>query len=74
VEWLWYGVVVTFLLGSVLYFGLSSRKLQCPDCRTLGLMQWREIPESSPPVFEVVYYCPSCREVLWKHFVSVHSD
>jgi uncharacterized protein with PIN domain len=74
VELLWYGIVVVFILGSVIYCGLSDRTPRCHDCRKLALMQSRQIPESLPPVFEVVYRCPTCREILWKRFVSTISD
>jgi uncharacterized protein with PIN domain len=72
VEWICYGLVVTLMLGPVLYFGLSDRTPQCRDCRQLALRQSRQIPESSPPVFEIVYRCPSCREIVWKRFVSAN--
>jgi hypothetical protein len=74
VEFLLYGMMVTFILGSAIYFGLSDRAPRCRDCRKLALMLSRQIPESSPPVFEIVYRCPSCREILWRRFVSLISD
>ena len=73
-ELLWYGVVVAFILGSAVYVGLNCRTPRCHDCRTFALMLSRQVPESSPPVFEVVYRCPTCREVLQKRFVSTISD
>lgn len=73
-ELLWYGVVVAFILGSAVYVGLDYRTPRCHDCRTFALMLSRQIPDSSPPVFEVVYRCPTCREILLKHFVSTMSD
>ena len=73
-ELLWYGVVVAFILGSVIYFGLGYYVPRCHNCRTFALMLSRQIPDSSPPVFEVVYRCPSCCEVLWKRFVSTISN
>jgi uncharacterized protein with PIN domain len=74
VDLLWYGVIGVLILGSAIYSGLGYRTPRCRDCRTFTLRLSRQIPESSPPVFEVVYRCPSCREVLWKHFVSIISD
>jgi hypothetical protein len=74
VELLWYGVVVAFILGSAVYVELGYRMPRCYDCRTVALMLSRQIPDSSPPVFEVVYRCPTCREILLKHFVSTMSD
>jgi uncharacterized protein with PIN domain len=74
VEVVWYGLVVTFILGSALYFGLSCRAPRCRECRELALMLSRQIPESSPPVFEVVYRCPSCSQILWRRFVCSISD
>ena len=72
-ELFWGGVVVAYILGSAIYFGLGNRTLRCHDCRTFSLMLSRQIPDSSPPVFEVVYLCPSCRDILWKRFVSTIS-
>jgi hypothetical protein len=74
VELLWYGVVVAFILGSAAYVGLRFRTPRCHDCQTFALMLSRQLPDSSPPVFEVVYRCPTCREILLKHFVSTRSD
>lgn len=73
-ELLWYGVVLAFILASVVDVGIGYRMPRCYDCRTLALMLSRQIPESSPPVFEVVYRCPTCHEILWKRFVSRISD
>jgi uncharacterized protein with PIN domain len=74
VELLWYGVVLAFILASVVYVGLGYRIPRCYDCRTFALMLSRQIPESSPPIFEVVYRCPTCHEILWKRFVSTIRD
>jgi hypothetical protein len=74
VELLWYGFVVAYLLGSVIYFGLGDRAPRYRDCRTSALMLSRQIAGSSPPVFEIVYRCPCCREILWKRFVSTVSE
>ncbi|MGH8065416.1 MAG: hypothetical protein ACRERE_09285 [Candidatus Entotheonellia bacterium] len=73
-ELLWYGFVVVYALGAAIYFGLSGRTPSCRDCRTSALMLSRQIAGSSPPVFEIVYCCPRCREILWKRFVSPASD
>jgi hypothetical protein len=73
VELLWHGVVVAFILGSVAYVGLGNRTPHCHDCRMFALIQSRQIADSSPPIFEVIYCCPSCREILWKRFVSTIS-
>jgi uncharacterized protein with PIN domain len=74
VELLWYGVVVVYILGSAMYVGLGYRTPRCRHCRTSALMLSRQIAGSSPPVFEVVYRCPTCHEILWKRFVSMISD
>jgi uncharacterized protein with PIN domain len=74
VELLWYGVVVAYILGSAMYFGLDYRAPRCRDCRTSALMLSRQIAGSAPPVFEVVYRCPTCHEILRKWFVSTISD
>jgi hypothetical protein len=74
VELLWYGFIVAYVLGSAIYFGLGYRTPRCRDCQMSALMLSRQIAGSSPPVFEVVYRCPRCREILWKRFVSAVSD
>jgi uncharacterized protein with PIN domain len=74
VELLWYGVVAAYVLGAALYLAMGYRAPRCRDCRTSALMLSRQIVGSSPPVFEVVYRCPTCREILWKRFVSIVSD
>ncbi len=73
-ELLWYGLVVAYILGSAIYFGLDYRTPHCHNCRTFAVMLSRQIADSSPPVFEVVYRCPTCREIIWKHFVSTISN
>lgn len=73
-ELLWYSFVVAYLLGSAIYFGLSDRLPRCHHCRTSALMLSRQIADSSLPVFEIVYRCPRCREILWKRFVSTVSE
>jgi uncharacterized protein with PIN domain len=70
VELLWYGFVLAYILGAVIFFRLGNHTPRCRDCRTPALMWSRQIAGSSPPVFEVVYRCPCCREILWKHFVN----
>jgi uncharacterized protein with PIN domain len=74
VELLWYGFVAAYALGAALYFGLGFRTPRCRDCRTPALMLSRHVPGTFPPVFEVVYRCPTCGETLWKHFVSTVND
>jgi hypothetical protein len=74
VELLWYGLVVACLLGWAIYGGLADHTPRCRDCRTSALVLSRQIAGSSPPVFEIVYHCPRCREMLWKRFVSTVSE
>jgi hypothetical protein len=74
VELLWHVVLVAFILGAVASVGLGSGTPRCRGCRTFALVLSRQIPDSSPPVFEVIYCCPSCHEILWKRFVSTISD
>jgi hypothetical protein len=73
-ELLWYGVIAAYILGVVIYCGLGHRAPRCRRCRMAAMILSRHIVGSSPPVFELVYRCPRCREVLWKHFVSTLSD
>jgi hypothetical protein len=74
VELLWYGFVMAYVLGAVIYLGLGDCTPRCRDCRTSTMILSRQIAGSSPPVFEVVYRCPRCGEILWKRFVSTVSD
>jgi uncharacterized protein with PIN domain len=74
VELVWYGFVAAYVLGAVLYFGLGYRTPRCRDCRISATILSRQIAGSTPPVFEIVYRCPRCREILWKRFVSTVSD
>jgi uncharacterized protein with PIN domain len=74
VELVWYGFVAAYVLGAVLYFGLGYRTPRCRDCRISATILSRQIADSTPPVFEIVYRCPRCREILWKRFVSTVSD
>ena len=73
-ELLWVCVMIAYILGSSVYFGLDYRPPRCRDCRRSALMLSRQIAGSSPPIFEVEYRCPSCDEILWKRFVSMISD
>jgi hypothetical protein len=74
VELLWYGFVVAYMLAAVIYFGLGYRTPRCRACRMSATILPRPIAGSTPPVFEVIYRCPRCREILWKRFVSTVSD
>jgi hypothetical protein len=58
----------------VIYFGLGHRTPRCRACRMPALILSRQIAGSMPPVFEVIYRCPRCRDILWKRFVSTVSD
>jgi hypothetical protein len=74
VELLWYGFMLVYVLGAAIYLGLCYRAPCCRDCRTSALMLSRQLPGTFPPVFEVVYRCPTCDEILLKHFVSTVND
>jgi hypothetical protein len=74
VELLWYGLVLASILGSAIYWGLGDFTPRCRNCRLSALMLSRQIAGSSPPVFEIVYRCPHCREILWRRFVSTVSE
>ena len=73
-ELLWYGVVLAYIVGAAIYFGLGDLTPRCRDCRVSALTLSRQIDGSSPPIFEIVYRCPHCREILWRRFVSTVSD
>jgi hypothetical protein len=74
VELTWYGCVAVYVLGALIYFGLGRHTPRCRACRMPALILARQIAGSLPPVFEVIYRCPRCREILWKRFVSTVSD
>jgi hypothetical protein len=65
---------MAIILRSVAYVGLGNCTPRCRDCRMFALIQSRQIADSSSLIFEVLYRCPSCREILWKRFVSTISD
>jgi hypothetical protein len=74
VELLWYGITIASILGSAIYFGLGSGTPRCHNCQTFALMLSRQIAGTSPPIFEVLYRCPSCHKILWKRLVSTIGD
>jgi uncharacterized protein with PIN domain len=74
VELVWYGFVAAYVLAAVIYFGLGHRTPRCRACRMPALILARQIAGTMPPVFEVIYRCPRCREILWKRFVNTVSD
>jgi hypothetical protein len=74
VELLWYGVVLAYIVAAAIYWGLGDPTPRCRACRVSALTLSRQIDGSSPPVFEIVYRCPHCREILWRRFVSTVSD
>jgi hypothetical protein len=74
VELLWYGVVLAYILGAAIYFGLDDLTPRCRSCGVPALTLSRQITGSSPPVFEIVYRCPRCRDILWRRFVSTVSE
>ncbi len=73
-ELLWYSFVAVYALGTALYYALRFRAPRCRDCQTPALMLSRQVAGTFPPVFEVVYRCPTCGETLWKHFINTVSD
>jgi hypothetical protein len=74
VELLWYGFVVIYVLGMIIFVGLSMRTPWCPYCRVQALALARQIGDTSPPMFEVIYRCPRCRAIVWKRLVNALSD
>jgi hypothetical protein len=73
-ELLWYGMVAAYILAAAIYFGLGHRTPRCPECRLSAIVLSRQVVGSSPPVFEIVYRCPRCRDIIWKRFVNTVSD
>ena len=73
-ELLWYGVVLAYILGAAISFGLGDLTPRCRGCGVPALTLSRQIADSSPPVFEVVSRCPRCRDILWRRFVSTVSE
>jgi uncharacterized protein with PIN domain len=74
VELLWYSVVVIYVLGMLIFFGLSARTPWCPYCRVPTLALAHQIGDTSPPIFEVIYRCPRCRTIVWKRLINALSD
>ncbi len=74
VEMLWYSVIVACLIGAFLLFQLSSDTPRCPSCQVATMVLAREIPETFPPVFELLYRCPTCDAIIGRHFVNAPSD
>jgi hypothetical protein len=74
VAWLWYGFILAYVLGMVIWFALSVRTPRCHDCRIPAVALAYQIGDSSPPVFQLVYRCPRCRVIVWKRFVNTIND
>jgi len=74
VAWLWYGFILAYVLGMVIWFALSVRTPQCHDCRVPAVAVAYQIGDTSPPVFQLVYHCPRCRVIVWKRFVNTICD
>jgi uncharacterized protein with PIN domain len=74
VEWLWYGVILTYVLGIVVRLWYAMRTPRCHSCRIRAIALTYQIGETLPPIFQVVYRCPRCRVIIWKHFVNVLTD
>jgi uncharacterized protein with PIN domain len=70
VEMLCYSVIVACLIGAFLLFQLSSDIPRCPSCQVATMVLAREIPETFPPVFELLYRCPTCEVSIWRRLVD----
>ena len=55
-------------------FALSLRTPRCRWCQIPATVLAYEIPETFPPVFQFVYVCPACEEVIWKRLVNAGYD
>ena len=68
-EWLWYGFIVAYALGMVVWYVCSVRTPQCHGCRVPAIALAYQIGDTSPPIFQLVYRCPRYRAIVWKRFV-----
>ncbi len=73
-EGLWYGFVLAYVLGTAAWFGLAMRIPRCQYCRVPAIALAHQLAGTSPPIFEVVFRCPRCRQLLCKRFVNVLCD
>ena len=74
VEMLCYIVIVGCLIGAFLLFQLSRGAPSCPSCQVETMVLAREIPETFPPVFELLYRCPTCDVTIWRRLVNAPPD
>jgi hypothetical protein len=73
-ELLWYGFVVVYVLGMLIFFGLSVRIPWCQYCQVQAIAWARQIGDTSPPIFAMIYRCPRCRAIVRKRFVNTLWD
>jgi hypothetical protein len=74
VEWLWYGFIVAYALGMVVWYACSVRTPRCHGCRVPAIALAYQIGDTSPPIFQLVYRCPRCRAIVCKRFVNTICD
>jgi hypothetical protein len=72
---LWYGFVLAIALGMAVWFGLAMHRIpRCQYCRVPAIALTYQLAGTSPPIFELVYRCPRCRQLLSKRFVNALCD
>jgi hypothetical protein len=69
-ELLWYSVVLAYILVAAIYYGLGDLTPRCRGCGVSALTLSRQLTDSSPPAFEIVYRCARYHDILWRCFVS----
>lgn len=72
-EALWYGFILAHALGLAAWFGLAMRIPRCQYGRVPAILA-HQLAGTSPPIFEVVYRCPCCRQLFCRRFVNALCD
>ncbi len=73
-ETLLLGLALVPLLVALFFFRLSVCAPRCDECGIVTHVSAHEIPETSPPVFELVYSCPRCRKTMGRRYVNPLAD
>lgn len=66
----WVVLIGLGVLSTVIVLRLSVRPPRCPVCGIAADPVTEALLKSWPAVLEVVYSCPRCGQVIWRHVVS----
>lgn len=68
-------ILLASSIGALIFScALSLRTPRCRWCQIPATVLADEIPETFPPVFQFVYVCPACEEVICKRLVNAAWD